>query len=391
MLLKPSLRFLCLVLGAQLLVGGAAEMAIRKAPLIQNTWTYINNNPTDFSDWTFSHENGPEKSDNYVRDDEDYEWGDTEERCSRYESLYGYRHENPDPGVVTYLHYVSFSRYVPWGGGVDGTNDYFFCLGISNQELDEYLAYLWRFGYDIERDATEGGVRRVTLRNPNAPSYLPETLRCDLYLPSEDLIIIDTLATEQAYAEAEKALPAQAEDEIGKPVAIAGDATLTLDSFRALHRFAVTNNDQPIDPRAPITLLADSTQFPIFTRTLTSGQVVSVIKSDTDTEFNERFILLSLTLDYAGGSLSTDDLDFMLESDGTVISPVAVATGLTREGSLFVLDTARSKPLTGKQPFYLAFPVDDLIYRKPLRLHVSLAADRLPLWERPSIGFILTK
>ncbi len=391
MFAHPSLRLLCILLGVQLLAGGAAEVAMNLAPPVQETWPAQADGSTGISDWTFEETDDPEKSDDYVRDDEDYEWGDTEARTAKYEALYGYSGDLPDPSVPTYLHYTNFSRYIAWGGGADDRNNYVFQLGVSSQGLDEYLAYLWRFGYDVQSDVTEGGVRRVTLHNPNAPAYLPETYRCDLYLPSEDLITVDPLSNEFTFEDTLAALPALPEEETGKPIPIAGLGTLRLDGIRALHRYAVTDNAQPIDPRAPITLLSNSTQFPIFTRTLANGQVVSVIKADSDTEHNSRFILLTLTLEGSNAALSTADLDFMLGDADSVLSPTAVATSLTQDGSLFVLDTVHPAALTGKQSLTLAFPVDDLLYKKPLRLYVSLAADRLPLWERTSIGFILTK
>ena len=77
----------------------------------------------------------------------------------------------------------------------------------------------------------------------------------------------------------------------------------------------------------------------------------------------------------------------MAEYAGT---PAAVASGCTKVNTLYVLDTLRGKPLTGKQQIWLTLPVDDLMLQKPLRLYVSYTADRLPLWDRPSIGFILT-
>lgn len=392
MMPKPPLRLLWLIVAAQLLGGGAANLALHPSPLIQTEWNYDVSAPAqaDFSDLIIDLDDYTPKSDDYVWDDEDYEWGDTQERNDRYAALYGYTYDYPDPSVPIYLHYVHFSRYIAYDGGLAGDDSYIFQLGVSNQGLNEYLAYLWRFGYDVRSDVTENGVRTVVLVNPTAPDWLPQTYTCHLHLAQEDLITIDSLAREKAYEAAEAARPALPQDELGKAVPIGGGATLTLDSLKALHRYAVTDNAQPTDPRAPITLLCNHTKFPIFTRTLEGGQAVSVICSQSDARYNERYILLALTLDCGNRAIALHDLDFMVEVNGSIISPAAVASGLSKQGTLYVLDTLPGEPLTGKRQIWLTLPVDDLLYQKPLRLYVSNASDRLPLWDRPSIGFILS-
>lgn len=300
---------------------------------------------------------------------------------------YGFGATYDDLYYPTNLNYVGFSHFIARDYGIVDGLEYVLMGGISPAQFTDYLAYLCRFGYDIALDATQGDIRYVELRDLDAPPYLPFTFRCYYNSALESLITADAASTIDHSA----SLPAtEAVNGIGVQMAVGTHTTVTLQSITQVQGFAVTDTENPIHLRASQQLLAHDVDFPLPQLLLDTNLPVTVINPSDDsvTRYGLHFALLTLSVS-SEEPVSIADLDFIVYDDVVTTSPIAIATGIRSVDGLVVLHTAPAAPVSGTQLVWLAVPVHEWEVQQPLRLCVSQAADRLPLWDRPAVWFML--
>ncbi len=300
---------------------------------------------------------------------------------------YGFGEAYDDLYYPTNLNYVGFSHFIARDFGmVDGLK-YVLMGGISPAQFADYLSYLGRFGYDIALDATQGDIRYVELRDLDAPPYLPVTFRCYYNSALESLVTADAASTvdHSAYLPATAAV-----NGIGVQMSVGAHTTATLLNIAQVQGFAVTDTENPIHLRASKPLLAHDVDFPLPQLILDTNLPVTVINPSNDsvTRYGSHFALLTLSIS-SEEPVSIADLDFIVYDDEVTTTPIAVATGIRSVDGLIVLYTAPAAPVSGTQLVWLAVPVHKWEVQQPLRLSVSQAADRLPLWDRPAVWFML--
>ena len=301
---------------------------------------------------------------------------------------YGFGETYDDPYYPTNLNYVGFSHFIARNCGIVDGLEYVLMGGISPAQFADYLAYLGRFGYDVALDATQSDTRYVELHDLDAPPYLPVTFRCYYNSALESLVTADvaSVTDHSAYLPATEAV-----NGIGVPMALGGGITVTLQSIAQIPGYAVTDTENPVDSRASQPLLAHEVDFPLPQLILDTDLPVTVINPSADsvTQYGLHFALLTLSISSEGEPISIGDLDFIVYDDEITTSPTAVATGIRSIDGLIVLHTMPAAPISGTQLVWLAVPVHQWEVQQPLRLCVSKAADRLPLWDRPAVWFML--
>ena len=313
-----------------------------------------------------------------------------DEFCAKYQERYGY--EDTDTGLYqpTYLNYVGFTRYIARDGGVADGMQYTLHGSVSAQNLEDYIAYLGRFGYDVAFDASQNGVRLLELRNIDTPDYLPVSYRIYYDIQDQSIVTVDSIASEAAFEK--KALESRSHfrEELNQPKTLASGVTVTLLGAAEAASYEMDNIDAPTCDDTFPSLAERSILMPLPTKILADQTAVGVITPPEDANHQEPdpYWLLHVRLDTAGTSLKLDDLEFCLATDDVIVAfPLQSGASLEQDGNVPLLRMNMPARVQGVQELWLAFSGLSSEPNCQVRLYASYAADREPLMERVSFGF----
>lgn len=306
--------------------------------------------------------------------------------------LYGFAGNSDAVFVPMFYHYSAFAHSdILTRGEADGLN-YIVHYDVKRALFEDYLLYLKKFGYDVALDAKARDIRYVELRNVNAPPYMPIAYRCYYNAGDETLVTADPAACEAAYAAKLAMREEPAQDEVGRTLTLADGAKLTLDKVLQLNGFAVTTPDSPLIPGALTGLLASILTLPAPTQTLSNGDSVALISPPYGVYFvnDERFVMLKLTVQCGSQPLNLSEYEFCLSACGKTAFACEIGAYIYMSDGINIVDTTPMAAVEKEQTFWLAFPVDYRMSDAAVRFSLAKTADRVPLPDRASLGFLLS-
>lgn len=338
------------------------------------------------SQWTIWEDWGPPPD---AIDSEGFTWDGFR---SGFSTLYGFTGNSDAVYVPMFYHYTAYSHSEPLTHGeADGLN-YVVHYDVTRTLFEDYLLYLTKYGYDIALDANAHSIRYVELRSVAAPAYMPTALRCYYNAGDETLVTADPVACEAAYAAKLAMREEPAQDEVGCTLALLDGAKLTLDKVLQLSSFAVSTPEAPFLPGVLTNLLATILTLPAPTQTLTDGNSVALIAPPYGKFFmdDERFVMLKLTVQCGSQPLNLSDYEFCLSACGNTSFACELGAYIYVDDGIHILDTTPIEAFDKEQTFWLAFPVDYRMSDAPVRFSLAKKADRVPLPDRASLGFLLS-
>lgn len=310
---------------------------------------------------------------------------------SGFAALYGFQVNSGAVYIPMFYQYVGFEHSVPLTyGEADGLN-YVVHYDVTRPLFEDYLLYLKHFGYDVALDFTTRSTRYVELRFLNAPDYMPVAFRCYYNANDETLVTADPAACEAAYAAKLAGRPEPLQDEVGQTLALADGAQLTLEKIVQISSIAVTTVDSPLLPGVLTNLLARSITLPTPFQTLTTGDTVAMLNIPYGVFFlyDERFALLKCTAKGGQQPLNLSEYEFSLSCGAAVTFACDIGSYLYMQDGLSILASEPPAPITDTQTFWVAFIVDGDMNGQPIRFSMAKAANRVPLPDRVSLGFVL--
>ncbi|HNW85628.1 MAG TPA: hypothetical protein PLP25_06085 [Candidatus Limiplasma sp.] len=307
---------------------------------------------------------------------------------AEYRQLYGYSPVAGDLKWKDYLDYGGYSGCAALDCGQSGQEIDTLYGDVQPQDLENYLVYAQRFGYEIEIDTPYLDGRSLTLTCARMPFGMPDHFSVEYDSADQTLVTMLPISaltiTTALVASRSKAFT----PELGLQKPLSDTLTVCLNEARRAEACAVTPAASPYGALALPGQCERMLTLPL-TALKQPGQPDALVfhglkRSDNSTR---PLWLLRVTVANSGEPVAVSDLEFCLGVDeATVTYPIQMGVELLENASTPVLNTALPETVGRELSLWLLFPSVPWEPTSQVRLYGSLAKDGTALLSRLSIG-----